>query len=120
MKDDFGYTVNNGEITITRTKNSANAGGGIAVLNSGTILMQDDALVSENWTDTNNEGKDGEGGGIYAESAEITMEGNAAIVKNDGYLGAGIYINAKSALVMRGNASIRDNTIHYHKPLGQR
>lgn len=97
------------------TKNSANAGGGIAVLGSGTILMKDNALVSENEASTNDEGKDGEGGGVYAEAAEITMEGNAAIVKNEGYWGAGLYIDNKSALVMREGASIRENSVFFKK-----
>jgi hypothetical protein len=117
-----GITINKGVLVLCGnalvTKNTANSGGGIAVLGSGTILMQDDALVSENWTDTNSEGEDGEGGGVYAEDAEITMEGNAAIVNNKGYWGGGIYLNTKSALVMRGSASLRDNSIRYNAPKG--
>jgi hypothetical protein len=117
-----GIVVDKGTLVLCGnalvTKNTANSGGGIAVLGSGTILMQDDALVSENETDTNSEGKDGEGGGVYAEGAEITLEGNAAIVNNKGYLGAGIYINSKSSLVIRGGASIRDNSTSYNRPQG--
>jgi hypothetical protein len=112
-----GLAINKGTLVLCDNalvaKNTANAGGGIAVLGSGTLLMQDDALVSENETVLDDEGEDGEGGGVYAESAEITMEGNAAIVKNTGYWGGGIYINAKSSLVMQGGASIRDNTMFY-------
>jgi Flp pilus assembly protein TadD len=118
-----GIQVNKGTLVLRDnalvTKNTANAGGGIAVLSSGTIRMQDDALVSENWTDLGNDNKDGEGGGVYAEDTEITMEGNAAIVKNKGYWGAGIYIDAKSTMAMRDSASIRENANVFILPQGK-
>jgi hypothetical protein len=109
-----GALVMSGNALVT--KNLAYFGGGIAVF--GTLLMKDDALVSENDVGMTDDGKDGEGGGVYAQDAEVTLEGNAAIVKNSGFWGGGIYINAKSALVMRGSASIRENTIDFMAPKG--
>jgi hypothetical protein len=95
------------------TKNKANRGGGIVVA-SGTLLLQDDALVSENEAVIDSDNKNGHGGGIYAENTEITMKGNASIAENTGYWGAGIYVNGTAALVMQDSASIKDNTMFYH------
>ncbi|MDR1636421.1 MAG: hypothetical protein LBR93_03705 [Treponema sp.] len=109
-----GTLVMSGNALVT--KNHADSGGGIFTV--GTLLMKDDALVSENDVGMTDDGKDGQGGGVYAENAEVTLEGNAAVVKNSGFWGGGIYINPKSALVMRDSASIRENTIRFKAPKG--
>ena len=109
-----GVSVDTGTFTMsggTITNNKApHGGGGVYVYNS-SFVMSGNAAITNNKTDTTNNGW---GGGVYLYKATnatsaFTMSGNAKIAENSAKTGGGVYMNGGPNFTMNGG-NIYGNT----------
>jgi uncharacterized repeat protein (TIGR02543 family) len=53
------------------------------------------------------------GGGIYARSSSVTIDGSTQVNNNKAFVGSGIFITHSSNLFLGGNAQVDNNTAYY-------
>ena len=88
------------------TNNWGSSGGGIA-LRGSTLILLNNAVVSDNSAIN-------DGGGIATSTnreagiSQITIAGNAAVLKNDAVTGGGIFLTGE--LILQDNARIMENS----------
>ncbi|MDR0444524.1 MAG: hypothetical protein LBH44_14090 [Treponema sp.] len=82
-------------------------GGGVAVVENGTLTMQDRSSIAGNEAEN--------GGGVLIDNGTLVMKDNATILNNissdrrEGWGGGGVAINGYGTLTMQDNSSIAGN-----------
>jgi len=106
QKGSVGILLDNARITDNK---AGNLGGGIGLYGS-TLIMKDNATISSNSAVNF-------GGGILAGDhppsgfiSQITISGNASIIKNNARIAGGIAIGGATKLILQDTARVTENT----------